>query len=136
MTLFSLLATSVESHSHSALDALPYMLGMLLVLISLALLWGICAITARIIAMTAPRDQTTLPVVPPSPAHELPIPASPALLSESEHSHIAPEIVAVIAGAVASITRNRPVRIVSIKPMNSGWERAGRQSVLTSHRIR
>ena len=48
---------------------------------------------------------------------------------------IAPEIVAIIAAAVATAT-GQAHRIISIKPMSTSWERAGRQSVLTSHRIR
>ncbi len=46
-----------------------------------------------------------------------------------------PELLAVIAAAVATTTTNRH-RIISIKRHSSHWEKAGRQSVLTSHRIR
>ena len=45
------------------------------------------------------------------------------------------EIVTVIAAAVATVTGSSH-RIVSIKSQPSHWEKAGRQSVLTSHRIR
>jgi hypothetical protein len=48
---------------------------------------------------------------------------------------IAPEILAAIAAAVATAT-GQSHRIISIKPMSTSWEKAGRQSVLTSHRIR
>jgi hypothetical protein len=48
---------------------------------------------------------------------------------------ITPEIVAIISAAIASLTDSSH-RIVSIKRQSSTWERAGRQSVLTSHRIR
>jgi len=50
-------------------------------------------------------------------------------------AEIAPEIVAIIAAAVTTYC-GKKVRIVSIKPMSTSWEMAGRQSVLTSHRIR
>lgn len=62
--------------------------------------------------------------------------SSPPAAPEPGSTHIAPEIVAVIAAAVATVCGQQPVRIISIKPMSSHWERAGRQSVLTSHRIR
>lgn len=62
--------------------------------------------------------------------------SSPSAVPESVSTRIAPEIVAVIAAAVATVCGQQPVRIISIKPMSTHWERAGRQSVLTSHRIR
>jgi hypothetical protein len=43
--------------------------------------------------------------------------------------------VAVIAAAISTVG-GKKVRIVSIKPQSSSWEKAGRQSVLSSHRIR
>ena len=58
-------------------------------------------------------------------------PAAPAAYDDG----IAPEIIAAIAAAVATVA-GKSTRIVSIKPMSTSWERAGRQSVLTSHRIR
>jgi hypothetical protein len=48
---------------------------------------------------------------------------------------VTPEIVAAIAAAVATVT-GQSHRIISIKPMSTSWEKAGRHSVLTSHRIR
>jgi hypothetical protein len=48
---------------------------------------------------------------------------------------ITPEILAVIAAAVAASTSSSH-RIVAIRSESSHWEKAGRQSVLTSHRIR
>ena len=63
------------------------------------------------------------------------MPAANAPSAATDPSAIPPEIVAVIAAAVAACA-GRNIRIVSIKPTSSSWERAGRQSVLTSHRIR
>jgi hypothetical protein len=48
---------------------------------------------------------------------------------------IPPETVAIIAAAVSAFA-GASVKIISIKPMNPSWERAGRQSVFVSHRIR
>ena len=48
---------------------------------------------------------------------------------------IQPEILAVIAAAVNAVI-GQDHKIVSIKSQDSNWERAGRQAVLSSHRIR
>jgi hypothetical protein len=66
----------------------------------------------------------------------MPRPADPPAVAARPEANISPEIIAVIAAAVATISNHQPVRIVSIKPMSTSWERAGRHSVLTSHRIR
>ena len=84
----------------------------------------------------------TRPATPPHPAAapvtaEMPQPAPVAAAG------IAPEILAVIAAAVATVTgpSHRIVaitshRIVTLKQQAPHWEKAGRQSVLTSHQIR
>ena len=72
------------------------------------------------------------------PARQAATPTAPAVVATAPaaaHEGISPEIIAVIAAAVATVT-GKSHRIISIKPMSSSWERAGRQSVLTSHRIR
>jgi hypothetical protein len=136
MQLITLLASTEDAaHSKSLLDALPHMAGMLMVLATLAFLWGVCAFTATIIKLLL-RDPK------PAPAPVSTVPAADATVSATAppapqaDAGIAPKIIAVIAAAVATVTGNQPVRIVSIKPMSTSWERAGRQSVLTSHRIR
>lgn len=138
MMTIPLIATSVESHSHSVIDGLPHLAGMAMVMVALAFLWGVCALTARIVHTFlhegAEGTSTAAPVQQASAAPAVSPAASPA--SPAGNNAIAPEIVAVIAAAVATIYGNRPVHVVSIKPMSTGWERAGRQSVLTSHRIR
>lgn len=48
---------------------------------------------------------------------------------------ITSEVLAVIAAAVATVSDSSR-RIVSIKSYNTQWEKAGRLSNLTSHRIR
>ena len=138
MQPFTLLAATEDAaHSHSIMDALPHMAGMLMVLATLAFLWGVCAFTATIIKLLLREPKTAAAPVSTAPVAAAPV-AAPAVAQTPapETSGIAPEIVAVIAAAVATVTGNQPVRIVSIKPMSTSWERAGRQSVLTSHRIR
>ena len=67
------------------------------------------------------------PAAPVATVAKTPAPAQPEGLT--------PEIIAIIAAAVTSVLGSAH-RIVSIKSQNSHWEKAGRQSVLTSHRIR
>ena len=127
-----LAATGAEPTS--VLDALPYLTGMLIVLITLAALWGVCVITAKLVKIEvifrkkgadSPAPSST---PPPSPVAATPVPAA-------EAEAIAPEIVAAIAAAVACCVGSAH-RVVSIKRQSTTWEKAGRQSVLTSHRIR
>ena len=138
MKILTLLASTEDAaHSHSIIDGLPHLAGMLMVLTTLAFLWGICAITAVLVKSLLPDKKT---VIPPAPAPDITgkpgISPDAPVTGSSPSSGIAPEIVAVIAAAVAAVTGKQAVRIVSIKPISTSWERAGRQSVLTSHRIR
>lgn len=139
MQPFTLLAATEDAaHSHSIMDALPHMAGMLMVMVTLAFLWGVCALTATIIKLLLREPKSAAAPTTASPAAaavESQAPVSQPAAFPADPG-IAPEIVAVIAAAVATVTGHQPVRIVSIKPMSTSWERAGRQSVLTSHRIR
>lgn len=122
---FNLLAEAGKAHV-SVLDALPHLAGMVMVMATLTILWGVCTFTAKLVQILMPENK-------PASLASTPL-AAPAPDAVPEPD-IAPEIVAVIAAAVASCTGGN-VRIVSIKPSSTSWERAGRQSVLTSHRIR
>jgi Na+-transporting methylmalonyl-CoA/oxaloacetate decarboxylase gamma subunit len=115
-----------EKPATSVLDALPHLAGMLMVMVTLFLMWGVCALTARLIQLVAPE-----PAAPPVP---IPVAStdSPATAAELATP---PEIIAVIAAAVASVT-GPSHRIISIRRQSTTWEKAGRQSILTSHRIR
>ncbi len=131
MQFTPLIAATTEStaHSHSILDALPHLAGMAMVLVTLACLWGVCAFTARLTSILLPTEK---PAAAPPVQAPVPAVATPAA---APYAGVAPEIVAVVAAAVATAT-GQACRIISIKPMSTSWERAGRQSVLTSHRIR
>jgi glutaconyl-CoA decarboxylase len=113
----------------SVLDALPHLAGMLMVMVTLAILWGVCVVTAKLVQrfLPEPKDAASPVAKPAAKPAGVPLPATPA--------GVTPEIVAVIAAAVAT-TSGQSHRIISIKPMSTSWEKAGRQSVLTSHRIR
>ena len=82
-----------------------------------------------LMAKPAEVPQPTPVIAPP------PLAAAPVVVPMAPDDAITPEIVAIISAAIASVTDSAH-RIVSIKRQSSTWERAGRQSVLTSHRIR
>lgn len=113
----------------AARDNLPLLLALAGVAISLIALFRVSTIRQEF--KQSPLAANPKPGQSPTTA---PKSGAPAITPAS--GGIPPEIVAVIAAAVASVTGNRTLRIVSIKPMSTSWERAGRQSVLTSHRIR
>jgi Na+-transporting methylmalonyl-CoA/oxaloacetate decarboxylase gamma subunit len=126
MHFIPILAATEKTHT-SIMDAVPHLAGMLMVMITLAILWGVCVLTAKLIQIFAPEPKAIAsPVAKPT--------AAPNAAPEA-HTGIPIEIIAVIAAAVATVT-GKSHRIISIKPMSTSWERAGRQSVLTSHRLR
>ena len=101
----------------SVLEAMPYLAIMLMLMISLALIWGICVLTVFLVkTRTAAATKAAAPPAESSTA-------------------IPPATLAVIAAAAnASIGEDH--KIVSIKSQDTNWERAGRQAVITSHKIR
>jgi hypothetical protein len=112
------------TQSAGVADTLPYLTGMLVVFATLVALWGVCALSAVLIRILA-LESTAVPLTG----------LKSATPPDADAAEIDPEIVAVISAAIASLTSSSH-RIVSIKLRSSSWEKAGRQSVLTSHRIR
>jgi Na+-transporting methylmalonyl-CoA/oxaloacetate decarboxylase gamma subunit len=117
--LASTAAAAPEQAQASMSDTLPHLLGMVLVVLTLIVLWGVCVLSAILVKKFAPAPAAPAPLKRPAPAATGPT----------------PEIVAVITAAVASVTGSSH-RIVSIKHQSSNWGKAGRQSVLSSHKIR
>ena len=156
MHLTSSLAEVTKANT-SVMDALPHLAGMFMIMVSLAILWGICVSTAKLVlilrstlqaaatqsaAVQAAATQSAAAQASPAPIQQAPaIQAPPAQAvaaappAPAEPVGIAPDILAVIAAAVAAVT-GQQYRIISVKPQSSSWERAGRQAVLSSHRIR
>ena len=142
-----IIATATEDlgHSHSVWDALPHLGGMLMVLITLTLLWGITAAVAKAIsilhawqaksAAPAPVKAAGPPASDDVPVALIAAAAAAALEADRPAGTVPPEIAAVIAAAVACMSGGSR-RVISIKPVDMGWEKAGRQAVLYSHRIR
>lgn len=104
------------THLETFVKAMPHLLGMLMVMITLAILWGVCSLTAYLIH------------------HFMPAVAQ-ANAPRAATSGIPPETVAVIAAAVNVVT-DEGYKVISIRSQDSNWEKAGRQSVLSSHKIR
>jgi glutaconyl-CoA decarboxylase len=126
---FPVIAAQVKA---SVMDAAPHLAGMLMVMLTLTILWGVCVLTAKLIQLLLP---AATPHLAQAAAHPAPDRLNQRLLSEDTADGISPELVAVIAAAVATMAGPQH-RIVSIKPQTSSWEKAGRQAVLGSHRIR
>ena len=121
MNLIPILAAAQKT---AVADTVPHLMGMLLVLVTLACLWGVCALSATVIRMLAPA-----PAAPP------PVAVRAAVPPVAAPDGLTPEIIAVISAAIASVTDSSH-RIVAIRRHSSTWEKAGRQSVLSSHKIR
>ncbi len=123
MQVHTILAAATAGASGA--ENYPYLLGLLAIVIALVAIFRVSALKQELEKSTSPQPQAV-----PAAATMAPVPAQPATTDG-----IQPEIVAVIAAAVATMTGGSR-RVLSIKPMSTSWERAGRQSVLTSHRIR
>lgn len=129
MTIMTQFIASTTQVAPSLADTVPYLVGMLLVIITLSTLWAACLICAKIVAIVSPPAKVIS--APQGISAQAPATAK----QQAAATGIAPEVVAVIAAAVASVA-GRSHRIISIKENNASWGKAGRQSVLSSHRIR
>ena len=95
---------------------------------------GIAAIIS--VVFKGIRSLVNKPAVSPAPIISAPaLPAAATAAIATDPNEISPEILAIIAAAVSCFT-DHPHRVVSIKRHSTSWEKAGRQSVLSSHRIR
>jgi len=118
---------TVATTTASGTENYPYLLSLVALVVSLAAIFQLASLRRALNDKTAATTS-----LPQSSAAASPRPAATPATRQDE---IAPEIVAVIAAAIHSVTgKNR--RIISIKKVDTSWEKSGRQSVLTSHRIR
>ena len=118
----SILAAYTPLENPGVSDAVPYLTGFLVVVVTLAVLMGLCMAVSKILQLVMPEPAAPQPVA--RPAATTPV-----------NDGVPPEIVAVIAAAVAT-TVGQKQRIISIKPQNSSWSQAGRQQIHSSHKIR
>ena len=149
MTVANILATA-EAATEAApgrfetfLSGFPHLLGVLVVIGTLAVLWGLCVLMGKLIRTLLPGllapEAVPAPVVGPAPAAAMPpemVAAIAAVTYDRQPATTVPsEIVAVIAAAVHSAV-GKDSRVVAIRPSDSNWEKAGRQAVFGSHRFR
>jgi len=118
MNLPILFAAAAEKATVS--DALPYLMGFVVVVVTLVILWALCASTGLILQK----------VMPPAPVAQ-PAPARSQVVDDS----VPPEVLVVIAAAVTAVV-GKPRRIVSVQPHNPAWSQAGRQQIHSSHNLR
>lgn len=110
-------------------SAVHYLSGMLMVIVTLTALLVLMTIASLILRKLFPTE------VPAAPAAAAASASTAPATEEVKAEGIDPEIIAAIAAAVAT-TLDGPHRVVSIKQKPGSWEKAGRQSILSSHRIR
>ena len=123
----NLLAAALAVSLSSMFDTLVHIVGTVIIIASV--LWSGYCLLAYLARRSAPAAPAPLPAN--QPLRATPRPAEPAQPGSAIPDHI----VAVIAAAVYSALDDKH-RIISIKPQDSSWEKAGRQAILTSHRIR
>jgi Na+-transporting methylmalonyl-CoA/oxaloacetate decarboxylase gamma subunit len=126
---FFLAAAEKMSIGKTFLAAIPHVLGMFVVMATLTVLWGLCELMAYLIKTYVPvKEEVVAPRAAPA--------ASPApAVQAAATSGLSPETIAVIAAAVNTFAGS-DYKVVAIKPQDSNWEKAGRQSVLSSHKLR
>jgi Na+-transporting methylmalonyl-CoA/oxaloacetate decarboxylase gamma subunit len=121
---FNLLAAATAEAGTSMFDTMVHFVGMGIIIVSI--IWSAYCLITYLIRRFSPAG---------FPAR-VPVRGTPRSVDPSQAgSAIRPEVLAVIAAAVKS-TIGQDHKIVSIKSQDSNWERAGRQAVLSSHRIR
>lgn len=118
------LIANAAGESRSFADALPHLLGFVVVLTTLSALLGICILIGKLVQRLQPE-----PAASPKPA------AAPAPKPAAVDNGPSPELVAVIAAATATVV-GQSHRVISIKPQNSAWSASGRHQHQTSHNIR
>ncbi len=130
----------VGDDGHDLSVSLPYLMGFVVVIVTLATLMGLCmgigALLQRFMPeLSAPKFATNPAATPATVNAEI----SPEILTVLAAAAMASEpsdvITTVIAAAAATMI-DEPHRIISIKPQNTTWSQAGRQQIQSSHNIR
>jgi len=127
---------------HNISVSLPYLMGFVVVIVTLTVLMGLCMLIGSILQKTTKEvsaQKTVKPPAVPKPANTTNDTISPEILlvlaaAAAASEEPSEEIVTVIAAAVAS-TFEKPHKILKIKPLTPSWSHAGRQEVLSSHRV-
>ena len=129
----------VGDDGHDLSISLPYLMGFVVVVATLAILMGLCMGIGSILQRVMPEAGATKPILKPAATPAVDGDISPEILAVLTAAAMASEptdeIATVIAAAAAAMI-DEPHRVVSIKPQNTSWSQAGRQQIQSSHNIR
>ncbi|MEI6673627.1 MAG: hypothetical protein WCO57_00460 [Verrucomicrobiota bacterium] len=133
----NLFAATTATTVTSMFDTLAHFIGSGIIFVSV--IWSAYCLITYLIKRLSP---VALPAITPAsvaPKLAAPTLAAPTLAASGPVATAAPAIppqtVAVIAAAVHYMLGDKH-KIIAIKPQDTSWEKAGRQAVLSSHRIR
>lgn len=107
-------------------ETFEYLTGFLLVILTLTMMWGMTALIGRFFIGRENRTTSA-----PAPAIE----AAPAPAPAPVPDGLTPQLVAVIAAAVAAVVK-QPHAVVAIRPADGDWSREGRRQIFASKRVR
>jgi len=130
----------VGDDGHNLSISLPYLMGFVVVLVTLAALMGICMGIGAIIQRYLPDGGTstfaTKPTLAPATiSDDIPPEILTVLTAAAMACEPTDNITTVIVAAAATMI-DEPHRVISIKPQNTSWSQAGRQQIQSSHNIR
>jgi len=130
----------VGDDGHDLSVSLPYLMGFVVVIATLATLMALCMGIGSLLQrfmpdVGAPKFATKPAATPATVNDEIPPEILAVLAAAAMASEPTDEITTVIAAAAATMI-DEPHRIVSIKPQSTTWSQAGRQQIQSSHNIR
>jgi len=130
----------VGDDGHDLSVSLPYLMGFVVVLVTLAALMGICMGIGAAIQRFLPELGAPQLTTRPTPAvaaisDDIPPEILTVLTAAAMACEPTKDITTVIAAAAATMI-DEPHTIISIKPQNTSWSQAGRQQIQSSHNIR
>ena len=129
MQPFTLLAAALALTLAGIFDSLAHFVGSLVIIASLV--WSGFCLLSYLLRRGTPASRHVATAAAAIPRQAAPAPQA----AVTPDAAIPDAIIAVIAAAVQTMLDEKH-KIISIKPQDSSWEKAGRQAVLSSHRLR
>lgn len=116
--------------------AAELLVGFVIVMFTLALLWGLTALMARVVARLEQLRPATPPHAPPTPTATSGAGIADAGIADAgiAEAGIGDGELAAVAAAVA-LMLDRPHRVVRVRPQPSAWGQQGRRDAHASHRM-
>ncbi len=124
------------------IEALKYLNGFLLVMLTLGALWGVTVLLGSFFTRKKPKHEAfkAARVENEDEAEQrrqaIATAAAIAAITSNPHVKVPPHLVAVITASIHSVLHGRKHRIVSIRPSQSHWSAEGRRQIFASHRVR